>query len=314
MTAPLVSIVIPTYNRAGFIGQAVDSALAQTYREKEVVVVDDGSTDNTTAALAQYGRRITVVHQANAGCSAARNRGIDIAQGDIITFLDSDDLWLPNKVERQVSILGKAGETVPCCWCNTLWEMANGEKVDMFRVASLRPALDEGLWTNVSDVLATRSVLFTQAIAIRREALARLGGFDARLWVMEDYHLALRLSLMGPWAYTREALVILRSGVANNSLWKQAGVQLKRYAECMELLYRDILSRPTNQPRLFRRQLRHRLRAAQNELSALRMIETESTLAGTVGHVIRLAHRITTAVERRCPWYPRMQVEPILNG
>jgi len=112
---PLVSAIIPTYNRAHVICDAVESILAQTYREIEVIVVDDGSKDDTLPRLKQYGDRIRVVSQANAGPAAARNRGIAVAQGELIAFLDSDDLWLSTKIERQVALLQRAGESVPCC-------------------------------------------------------------------------------------------------------------------------------------------------------------------------------------------------------
>ena len=103
---PLVTIIIPTYNRQSFVVEAVASVLEQDYRPIEVIVVDDGSTDDTESALSAY-PTVTYVRQTNQGPSAARNRGIDCAQGGLITFLDSDDLWLPNKLSVQVSLMEK---------------------------------------------------------------------------------------------------------------------------------------------------------------------------------------------------------------
>ena len=99
---PRVSVIIPAYNRADLLPQAIASVLAQTYRDFEVIVVDDGSTDDTAAVAEQFGRAVRVIRQANAGEGAARNRGIVAATGELIAFLDSDDLWLPTKLARQV--------------------------------------------------------------------------------------------------------------------------------------------------------------------------------------------------------------------
>lgn len=113
MTAePLVSAIIATYNRADIVGEAIESILGQTYKNMEVLVVDDGSTDGTHEALRRFGNRIRVVRQENAGPGAARNRGIEVARGELIAFLDSDDIWMPTKLERQVRLLEKVGPTV----------------------------------------------------------------------------------------------------------------------------------------------------------------------------------------------------------
>jgi len=99
---PLVSVIIPTYNRAWVLKEAIDSVLAQEFKDFELIVVDDGSTDNTGEILDSYEQDILVLRQSNKGVSAARNRGIDAAEGRLIAFLDSDDLWLPRKLSSQV--------------------------------------------------------------------------------------------------------------------------------------------------------------------------------------------------------------------
>src|SRR5688572_33231336 len=100
---PTVSVVIPAYNAAAFIRETIDSALAQTYRDFEVIVVNDGSTDDTMARLREFGSRIRVHEQSNSGVATARNSGVKIATGSWIAFLDSDDLWMPQKLERQLA-------------------------------------------------------------------------------------------------------------------------------------------------------------------------------------------------------------------
>jgi glycosyltransferase involved in cell wall biosynthesis len=103
MTTPLISCVVPVFNGERYIREALDSILGQTYRHLEVIVADDGSTDGTAAAVAEYGDRVSYVRQPNAGPAAARNLGLGAAQGEYVAFLDADDLWHPEKLARQVA-------------------------------------------------------------------------------------------------------------------------------------------------------------------------------------------------------------------
>ena len=102
---PLVTVVVPAYNSSAFLRQAVDSALGQTYPFVEVIVVDDGSTDGTTEVVAGYGSKIVFIHQRNAGVAAARNTALRVARGELVAYLDADDVWDPDKVRRQVEFL-----------------------------------------------------------------------------------------------------------------------------------------------------------------------------------------------------------------
>ena len=103
MQKGLVSVVIPNYNYARFLPEAIDSVLAQTYGQIEIIVVDDGSTDDSREILDGYGDRVTVIFQQNAGVSAARNNGVSRSRGEYLAFLDADDAWLPAKIERQIA-------------------------------------------------------------------------------------------------------------------------------------------------------------------------------------------------------------------
>lgn len=105
MSAPLVSVIIPTYNRAALACEAVNSVLRQTYQNLEIIVIDDGSTDDTTSAIAQYGERVRYTRRPNAGVNPARNLGLKQARGEFVALLDSDDLWAPYKIELQVRLL-----------------------------------------------------------------------------------------------------------------------------------------------------------------------------------------------------------------
>ena len=106
---PLISVIIPAFNHEEFIGEALDSVLDQTYRNLEVIVVDDGSTDNTKEVLKRYEEEIKYIYQQNRGVSSARNRGIAISRGEFIAFLDADDIWLPEKLEVQLNLMEGEG-------------------------------------------------------------------------------------------------------------------------------------------------------------------------------------------------------------
>jgi glycosyltransferase involved in cell wall biosynthesis len=202
---PLVSVIIPTYNRAGIICRTIDNVFQQAYQSIELIVVDDGSTDNTESTLKRYGDRIRVIRQANAGPAVARNRGVRESRGSLIAFQDSDDLWHPAKLERQVALLQK-DRSIPVCLCGVLLRQVDGRPFTSFEHSRIRLTSEEGIWLNVLEVLATRFVFFNQAVVIRREVFERAGGFPEDLKYLEDYDLPLRLALEGPWFSTAKGL------------------------------------------------------------------------------------------------------------
>jgi glycosyltransferase involved in cell wall biosynthesis len=205
----LVSVVITTYNRSALIGGSVESALRQTHGEIEVIVVDDGSTDDTESALKDHMGRINFVRQKNAGPSAARNRGVAESKGDIIAFLDSDDHWLPDKISRQVALLDRGGPEMSCCVCNAeVRTPGGGSSMNTFDSADLKMSFNEGTWTNPQTVLATRFLLFNQVLAVRRKAFDLVGGFNEKLRLLEDFELSLKLSAVGKWGVIRDPLVV----------------------------------------------------------------------------------------------------------
>ena len=207
MDWPLVSVIIPAYNRAHTVGRSVDSVLYQTYRPLEVIVVDDGSTDGTAAALDVFGNRIIVISQPNGGPSSARNHGVANSKGEFIAFLDSDDTWSPEKLERQVRLMVSAGPQVPCCVCNARC-MVDGLSVGTsFEIAEVNCDLAVGYWMNPAELISTRFLLFNQVVVIRREAFVEVGGFKEHMRLLEDHDLAFRLSLLGPWGFVSQALV-----------------------------------------------------------------------------------------------------------
>lgn len=194
----LVSVVIPTYNRAHFIGAAVASVRAQTYPCAEIIIVDDGSTDSTSTVVSELGADIRYVRQPNAGPATARNTGIATARGDLIAFLDTDDRWLPQKIERQVGLLERWPDVALVSA-----DMAIADASGRIEVASnfARRGLLEFFKTldgrPVPDAprrLLGLNFINTSTVVLRREVLQALGGFDTRLRYGEDLELWLRIA------------------------------------------------------------------------------------------------------------------------
>jgi glycosyltransferase involved in cell wall biosynthesis len=186
---PRVSAIIPTYNRRELVQRAIDSALAQTLPLHEIVVVDDGSTDGTGDALkARYGERITYVWQSNAGVSAARNAGMAMARGELFALLDSDDLWAPEKTERQCAYLD-ANPQIGMVVCDVARVDADGQPFDFFR---RRDVIASDGWV-LGDLLMNPALIPASAM-LRREVFADVGGFDPALRTAEDIDFFLRVA------------------------------------------------------------------------------------------------------------------------
>lgn len=307
---PLVSVVIPTFNRAGIIGETIENIFQQTYPNMEVIVVDDGSTDGTEAVLRSCGSRIRWVTQKNAGPGAARNRGIAMARGEIIAFQDSDDVWHPTKIARQVSVLERAGKSAVCCICNCIMEVGGGRIIRSFDSAPITPPIEEGLWLNPAEVLATRFVLFNQAIAVRRKVLERIGGFDESFRYNDDDYLELRLALEGPWAFIREPLAI-RQDKFEGSVSQQVTPRMLfenqvRMREC-------ILSTVEHNTQLaaLRPVMKGELRRARRMLRAVQLQDNKASWATALGWSLQRIERYRVAAYRRTHWFPQMKVMPL---
>lgn len=283
---------------------AIDSVLQQTYENIELIVVDDGSTDNTSDTLASYRDKLTVVRQDNAGPSVARNHGLRISRGRFIAFLDSDDLWLPTKIEKQVDIVQKLDKSVPCCLCNATVHFPDGRMTTSFDLAPIKPSYRAGIWKNVTEVLSTRFVLFTQSIVVRRKVLLRIGGFDESFSIMEDHDLALHLSLVGPWAYIKEPLVIYYAD-------KPDGLSYKARKERIQLekaiirLYSKILHDNRIECPKARSRMEHNLKNAQRRLHVAQENSEQAIYRTVLSNLLRL-ERIKMAIYRRSPWFPKM--------
>lgn len=193
-----LSVVIPTYNHSREIGRAIDSVLAQTRLPDEIIVVDDGSQDDTQAALEPYQDHITYHYQENRGVSAARNTGIFKSGSNWIAFLDADDLWAPEKLANQVERIALLRNDVACVYSR------HHIQAPEFSILSELPPHGGNL--TIEDLLLKNWVgLLT--VAARRDVLLELGGFDEKLRTVEDWDLWLRMHIFGwRFSYIREPL------------------------------------------------------------------------------------------------------------
>lgn len=191
---PRLSVIIPAYNAAEFLPATIDSALAQTHPNVEVVVVDDGSTDGTRAVLDAYGDRIVGVTQANGGPAAARNHALRLATGDYVGLLDADDLWAPTRAERCIALL-EADPTLTGALTDS-WIFDDDPAAATQRwFVDRRPEP----FPDRSEQLAAsaRGNFLTASVIVRSEVVDRLGGFDPAIFGAEDYDLWCRILLAG---------------------------------------------------------------------------------------------------------------------
>ncbi len=196
---PTVSVIIPTYNRGALLVEAVESALAQRRPPDEILVVDDGSRDDTAARMAAYGERVRYVRQANAGPSAARNHGFRLARGEYLALLDSDDLWTPDRLERQLEVLQRHPDTDVVFGREVLFGAGQPDRDWNLHDPEVRRVLAQtaGPLDPVLPLLIRENVVPTSTALFRRALLDRAGGIDESLRQAEDWDLWLRFALAG---------------------------------------------------------------------------------------------------------------------
>ena len=205
-----ISVVIPAYNAEPYIGRTVDSVLAQTRPAHEVIVVDDGSTDGTEAAVSRYGQEVRYIRQDNNGASAARNTGIEAAQGEWIAFLDADDEWMPEKLQRQAALLARNPELMwttgnfLLCYCQTQRRV---EKLAEERGRALlggREYFDDFFWAFTQSATG-----WTGTMLIKKEALQQAGLFRVGQDRSEDHDMWWRVAYRWPAiGYDNEPLAV----------------------------------------------------------------------------------------------------------
>lgn len=202
---PTVSVVIPVFNGERFLKEALDSVFAQTYKDYEVICVDDGSTDGSVELLKRYGDRVSVIRQANAGQGAARNAGTRHAAGRYVAFLDQDDRWYPLKLEREVTALQADPDAVLV--------YSNSDRMDREgRLLEVGTTLKERSSALASPLgrLMGEGLVLPSSMMVRRDILELVGGFNPQLTGFEDFDLCARLRRQGRFLFLEESALCYR--------------------------------------------------------------------------------------------------------
>ena len=194
---PLVSVIIPAYNCAEFVSHAIDSVLKQNYENKEIIVVNDGSTDDTPDVLESFGDQITVVNKENGGAPTARNAGLRIARGKYIAFLDADDLWFDGKLTMQVRYLEEHPDVGMVYNSIVVWNLNDTGESEFPAVPASTdygPTIEQDGSGWLYNKLLLDCMTHTTAVMVRATVTERVGEFDERLTIGEDYDYWIRIS------------------------------------------------------------------------------------------------------------------------
>ena len=248
---PTVSIIIPTYNRAGLISECIESVLRQTYKDFEIIVVDDGSDDNTEDILKVFKDTIKYIRQENAGVSAARNRGIRESSGRYVAFLDSDDIWLEDKLELQTDFLEKNPDIVMVCG-NGIYLDGKDEGKPVIR-AERAHEYEKGHLT-LRDAFY-RFPIRTSTMVVRRDVLVEMGMFNTKYVVAEDMELVFKILLKyGKSGFINAPLYKLKKGAENLSL-----NEVRKQTWSISVLEELFIDNPVAEKILGKRAIRNRL-------------------------------------------------------
>jgi GT2 family glycosyltransferase len=318
----LVSVILPTYNRATIVTRAIDSILAQTYPLIEAIVIDDGSTDDTQDVLRRYDERVRVLHQKNSGVGAARNFGITHARGEFIAFLDSDDFWRDWKVEAEVAALQRHPEA-GLAWTDMSAEDATGKIVHerylrqmygayhhhhidldsiMTRVGTLAdflPAAPAALANapvrigDLSSHILLGNLLHTPTVLFRRKWAEQAGGLDPT-WVNGgDYEYYTRLCALGPVMIIDAPSIVYHTGAED---------QLTAPSKMLSMARNDLrtvrarFSEPGRLSKLPRSALRNRLSLSLGWVGG---VEFELGHRGEAARYLAASLRVRPALDRR---------------
>lgn len=208
--APKISVIIPTYNRGALLPIAIESVFRQTYLDYELIVVDDGSTDDTRERLLPSIDRIRYFYQPNRGVSAARNAGVKLAQGQWISMLDSDDVWHPTKLRRQMDALAKLGNGFGACFTDCNFAGDPSIRSTAFESAGLATDAEVGPLPNpLRYMVGERYAICIQSLLFLRSLYHDVGGCDEALGLNEDRALVFKLSFKTAFCYVSAPLVTI---------------------------------------------------------------------------------------------------------
>lgn len=247
--APFISVVIPSYNRAAALGPNLRSILAQTFRDFEIIVVDDGSTDNTAEVVAEFGSAVKLIRQENKGICGARNTGLRAARGKWIALQDSDDLWLPGKLEQHVRDL-QAHPAVKVFFVDAHLQRTHlgKDEVLSFQQSGFAAHL-KGDFTIIDRPLYHQikyGVAWVQCTLVERALLESIGFYDEKLRIFTDFDLFCRLALRAPWGINPVPLVrIQRLAGDNNYVSSQRTKSPERAYGTMSYIMEKLLADPS---------------------------------------------------------------------
>lgn len=262
MENPLVTVVIPAYNAEQYIEHTLRSVLSQSYQNLEIVVVDDGSTDNTAAIIKSFGQKVRYLYQPNSGsCAAPRNHGLKKANGEFITFCDADDVMLPDKVASQVHILVTTPEAQACVsnyrnfGGSETWEDHFSTCPKLSQMISHAKQLPLVLRSDqCRGLLIEENFNIASSPLFRTDHLKALKGFDESLSACEDFHLLYRAAVKGPIAI--DPLVAFERRLHDLNMSSDSERMLRNYIQSRSLLLNQE-PLPELQLRLFQRILRY---------------------------------------------------------
>lgn len=239
---PIVSVIIPAYNAEQYIAETLASVVNQTLKDIEVIVVDDGSKDNTAAAVQAF-PSVRYVRKTNGGVSAARNHGANLAQGEFLAFLDADDIWHPDKLRQQVLALSQHPE---CDLCRT-HSSTKAESLQQFRQAKESANVDYDTEPNLASSFLD-PYFTTSTVMVRRAAFDRVGGFDPKLRIAEDIDFYLKVLAPAPTVlFMKESLVYKRPVAGSLGDDSAAG-----YVQLLAVYHRFLAEHPQAQRTLGR--------------------------------------------------------------
>ena len=233
MICTMISVIVPTYNRAHQLPRTLDSILCQSYSPKEIIVVDDGSTDETSDLMTSEYSEIVFIQQQNTGVSSARNVGIKRASGDWIAFLDSDDEWLPEKLEIQMKALYENPE-IKIFHTNEIW-IRNGKRVNPKKKHE-----KFGGW--IFQKCLPLCCISPSSVIIHKSIFKEIGLFDYSLPVCEDYDLWLRITARNPVLYVEEPFLIKYGGHEDQLSKKYWGMDRFRIKSLEKIISSRVLS------------------------------------------------------------------------
>ena len=232
-SSPTISVIIPTFNRCNLLGRAINSILAQSMSVEEIIVVDNGSTDGTRDMLRSSFPMVRCVDEHKPGVSAARNCGLSVAIGDWIAFLDSDDAWLPKKLEKQMAVYSE-NSNLRLIHTNEIW-YRRGKRVNQMKKHKKRGG-------NIFKHCLPICCISPSSVLLRKDLIQYVGLFDEELPACEDYDMWLRVTAREPVLYIDEALTVKYGGHSDQLSKKFWGMDRFRVQSLEKLLARKILT------------------------------------------------------------------------